>query len=51
MFPRVDSVEFIHAYSTAAPEKRFVLYEPDGTVTVETPTRLDSLMRQAATAP
>ena len=48
MFPQVDSVEFLHAYRPAAEDARFVLYDPDGTVKVETPARLDSVLRQAA---
>ncbi len=48
MFPQVDSVAFLHAYLPAAPDARFVLYDPDGTVTIETPAHLDSVLRQAA---
>jgi hypothetical protein len=49
MFPGVDSVAFIHAYRPAPPQARFVLYEPDGRVTVRTPARVDSLLRGLAT--
>jgi hypothetical protein len=48
MFPQVDSVEFIHAYRAAPAEARFVLYDPDGAVTLETPAHLDSVVRAAA---
>ncbi len=48
MFPQVDSVAFLHAYRPAAADARFVLYDPDGTVTLETPAHLDSVLRQAA---
>jgi hypothetical protein len=48
MFPQVDSVEFLHAYRPAEANRRFVLYDIDGTVQVETPARVDSLLRQAA---
>ena len=48
MFPHVDSVEFIHAYRPAPADARFVLYDPDGAVTLETPAHLDSVVRAAA---
>ncbi len=51
MFPAVDSVVFIHAYRPAGDRARFVLYDPDGTVTVESPAHLDSVMRAAAGHP
>jgi len=47
MFPQVDSVEFLHAYRPAGADRRFVLYDIDGTVQVETPARVDSMLRQA----
>jgi len=49
LFPQVDSVEFIHAYRPAEADRRFVLYDIDGTARVETPARVDSMLRQAAT--
>jgi hypothetical protein len=51
MFPQVDSVEFLHAYRPAEADRRFVLYDIDGMVRVETPARVDSVLRQAAVAP
>ncbi|HEY2956304.1 MAG TPA: hypothetical protein VGK89_13785 [Candidatus Eisenbacteria bacterium] len=47
MFPQVDSVTFLHAYTPAPADARFVLYDPDGTVTVATPAHVDSMLRQA----
>jgi len=48
MFPQVDSVEFLHAYRPAEADRRFVLYDIDGMVRVETPARVDSVLRQTA---
>ena len=48
MFPHVDTVEFQHAYRPVEAGARFALYDPDGTVSVETPARVDSMLRAAA---
>jgi hypothetical protein len=50
MFPRVDSVAFIHEYRPAEADRRFVLYDIDGTVRVETPARVDSVLHGVADA-
>jgi hypothetical protein len=48
MFPQVDSVAFLHAYRAAGADTRFVLYDPDGTVSVATPAHVDSMLRAQA---
>jgi hypothetical protein len=48
MFPQVDSVEFLHAYRPAEADRRFVLYDIDGMARVETPARVDSVLRRVA---
>jgi len=48
MLPQVESVEFLHAYRPADPGARFVLYDPDGTVSVAAPAGLDSMLRGTA---
>jgi hypothetical protein len=48
MIPQVDSVEFVHAFRPAGANTRFVLYDPDGTVSVATPAHVDSMLRAPA---
>jgi len=48
MIPQADSVEFVHAFRPAGANARFVLYDPDGTVSVATPAHVDSMLRATA---
>lgn len=48
MFPQVDSVAFLHAYRPPDADARFVLYDPDGTVSVATAAHVDSMLRAPA---
>ncbi len=45
LFPQLGPVSFVHLYQGAPAGARVVLYDPDGGVRVDTPARVDSLVR------
>ena len=47
MLPEARSVEFAHEYRAAGPDTRLVLYDPDGTVRVETADAFEAEMSKA----